>query len=72
MSTVKTLSIQEIAEMIDVPAKTIRRVLRANVDATPGRGGRWAINANDVEKLKALIAKNSSKSATVATLPDVE
>lgn len=68
----KTLSIQEIAEKIDVPAKTIRKVLRANSEKEnqPGRGGRWVIRESDIEKVRALINSHTAKSATVAQFSD--
>jgi transposase len=71
-ANVKTLSIQEIAEKIDVPAKTIRKVLRANSEKEnqPGRGGRWVIRESDIEKLRAMINSHTSKSATVAEFGD--
>lgn len=70
MAAVKTLSIQELSEKIDVPAKTIRKVLRANLDQTPGRGGRWVIRESDIEKVRAMINSHSAKTATVAEFGD--
>jgi hypothetical protein len=72
MAAIKTLSIQEVAEKIDVPAKTIRKVLRANSEKEnqPGRGGRWVIRESDIEKVRALINSHNSKSATVAEFGD--
>ena len=63
----KTLTIDEISAIIEIPAKTIRKVLRANSekDAQPGRGKRWAIRETDIEKVRAMMADH--KSVTVRT-----
>jgi transposase len=68
----KNLSIQEVADRIEVPAKTIRKVLRANSEKEnqPGRGGRWIVAESDIEKLRALINSHTAKSATVAQFSD--
>lgn len=68
MSNTKMLTIAEVSKIIDVSPRTIRKVLRATFekDAQPGKGGRWAIRANDVEKLRAKCDDYVAKSATVA------
>lgn len=66
----KTLSINEISERINVAPRTIRKALRANLDQTPGRGGRWVIRESDIEKVRAMIESHTAKSATVADFGD--
>lgn len=65
-----TLTINEVSERINVAPRTIRKVLRANVDATPGRGGRWVIRESDIDKVRAMIESHSAKSATIAEFAD--
>lgn len=66
-----TLSIQDLSDLIDVPAKTIRKILRANSDKEiqPGRGRRWVIRESDIEGIKSMINSHTSKAATVFVLP---
>jgi hypothetical protein len=68
----KTFTIQEIAEMIDVPARTIRKVLRANIekDAQPGRGARWAIAEKDIKALTEKVNAFNARAVVVADLSD--
>lgn len=67
----KTFTINEIAEKIDVPARTIRKVLRANIekDAQPGRGARWMIREKDIAKLTEMV---NAFNARAAVIPDFE
>lgn len=68
------ITIEMIAEMIDVKPRTIRKILR-NSDAlsakAPGRGGRWLFAETDIEKVKAIIEKGH-ESQSVIDLSDVE
>jgi hypothetical protein len=68
----KTFTIQEIAEMIDGPARTIRKVLRANIekDAQPGRGARWAIAEKDIKALTEKVNAFNARAVVVADLSD--
>ena len=68
----KTFTIQDISEMIDVPAKTIRKVLRANSDKTPGRGGRYVIAEKDVKRITELVMNHRAKNVTVFEFGDDE
>lgn len=72
MAAIKTLTIEALSAEINVNAKTIRKVLRANVakENQPGRGGRWVIKSSDIEKVRALCESHTAKSATVATFED--
>ena len=65
----KTLTINEVAERINVTPRTIRKVLRANFDETPGRGGRYAIAESDIPALVAMVNAYTAKTATVLTFP---
>lgn len=72
MAAVKTFTIAEIAEKIDVSPRIIRKVLRANVDkdAQPGRGARWMIRESDIAKLTEKVNAFSARAAVVADLSD--
>jgi len=48
---IKTMTINEVSERIGISPRTIRKVLRANFDETPGRGGRYAIAESDIPAL---------------------
>lgn len=65
----KTLTINEVSERINVSPRTIRKVLRANFDETPGRGGRYAIAESDIPALTAMVNAYTAKTATVLTFP---
>ena len=65
----KVLTINEISERINVSPRTIRKVLRANFDETPGRGGRYAIAESDIPALTAMVNAYTAKTATVLTFP---
>ena len=54
MAATKTLSIQDVADIIEKSPRTIRKALRAHFDkdAQPGRGGRWVIAEKDTEGSK--------------------
>jgi len=67
MTANKTFTINEIAEKINVSPRTIRKVLRANAgdNATPGRGGRYAIRESDIAALTEMVKTHTAKSATV-------
>lgn len=60
-----TLTINEVSERINVSPRTIRKVLRANFDSTPGRGGRYAIKVSDLPALTEMVNAHTAKSATV-------
>lgn len=70
---VKTFTIEAISEMIEVPAKTIRKILRANVPAEkqPGRGGRWVIAEKDLQTIKDMVNTYRAKTHSVADLSDL-
>jgi len=61
----KTLTINEVSERINVAPRTIRKVLRANFDETPGRGARYAINESDLPALIEMVNSHTAKSAVV-------
>ena len=49
----KTLTPKDLAEKLSTDSKTVRRFLRkAHGDDAPGQGGRWAIQAAQVAKLR--------------------
>lgn len=68
----KTYSINEIAEMIEVSPRTIRKVLRANIakDAQPGRGGKWVIRESDIAKLTEKVNAFNARAAVIAEFSD--
>ncbi|AVR56883.1 MerR-like helix-turn-helix DNA binding protein [Microbacterium phage Triscuit] len=70
MAAEKTFTIQEIADKIDVNARTIRKVLRANIekDAQPGRGARWMIRESQIGKLTEMVNAFNARAAVVPDL----
>jgi len=68
----KTLSIAEVASIIDVNPRMIRKALRANIakDAQPGRGGSWAIRESDIDKVRAMIETHNARTQKVVDLGD--
>lgn len=71
-TTDKTFTINEISERINVPARTIRKVLRANFDETPGRGARYAIRESQIAALTEMVKSHSAKSAVVLDFEKAE
>ena len=72
MAANKTLSIQDVADIIEKTPRTIRKALRAHFekDAQPGRGGRWVIAEKDVEKVRAIVELYSARTEKVADFGD--
>jgi hypothetical protein len=70
MAAEKTFSINEIAEKIEVPARTIRKVLRANIEKEnqPGRGARWMIRESQIKKLTEMCNAFNARAAVVPDL----
>ena len=64
-----TLTINEVAARINVTPRTIRKVLRANFDETPGRGGRYAIRVSDLPALRTMIESHTAKAAVTLEFP---
>jgi hypothetical protein len=64
-----TLTINEVAARINVTPRTIRKVLRANFDETPGRGGRYAIKVSDLPALRTMIESHTAKAAVTLEFP---
>ena len=64
-----TLTINEVAARINVTPRTIRKVLRANFDETPGRGGRYAIKVSDLPALRSMIESHTAKAAVTLEFP---
>ena len=68
----KTLSIQDVADLIEKTPRTIRKALRAHFDSAdqPGRGGRWAIAEKDIEKVRAIVESYTARTEKVADFGD--
>jgi DeoR/GlpR family transcriptional regulator of sugar metabolism len=64
-----TLTINQVSERINVSPRTIRKVLRANFDETPGRGGRYAIRESDLPALTEMVNSHTAKAAQVIEFP---
>lgn len=52
-SAVATITPKDFAEMVGSDPKTVRRFLRSLTENRAGKGGRWAIDASDLDELKA-------------------
>lgn len=46
-----TITPKELAAILDTDAKTCRKFLRSLTDDRAGKGGRWAIDADDIDAL---------------------
>lgn len=71
-NSVKTFTIAEVAEKIDVSPRTIRKVLRAAIakENQPGKGGRWVIRENEIATITKMCRNFTAKSATIADLSE--
>ena len=72
MANNKTLSIQDVSDIIEKTPRTIRKALRAHFDSAdqPGRGGRWAIAEKDIEKVRAIVESYAARTEKVADFGD--
>lgn len=54
-----TLNVSELAVRLDTDARTTRKFLRSvtPIDAQPGKGSRWAVEAKQVVSLKSKFTK---------------
>ena len=68
-NTNATLTINQVSERIGVAPRTIRKVLRANFDETPGRGARYAIRESDLAALTEMVKSHTAKSAVTLEFP---
>ena len=65
----------QFAEAAGTDSKTARRFLRSIIpaDARPGKGVRWAIDAELLDDLVARFdARGDRRTATITALPDAE
>lgn len=63
---------KEFAEKVGSDPKTVRRFLRKLMgENTPGKGQRWAIEANAVDDLAKRFASYSDRTARVVTVSDL-
>jgi len=60
---------KELAVELDTDPKTVRKFLRSLTPDRAGKGGRWVIDANDLDAIKAKFADYSARRAAVFTLP---
>ena len=58
-----TITTQELALELDTTPRMTRKFLRATLDETPGKGGRYAIEKRQVRSLKAQYAKYAADQA---------
>lgn len=68
-----TITPKALAEALGTDPKTCRRFLRSIVaaDNRPGKGARWAIEADAVEGLKERFAAYSNRTSKVVTVDDL-
>lgn len=60
---------KELAVELDTDPKTVRKFLRSLTADRAGKGGRWVIDAADLEAIKAKFADYNARRAAVFTLP---
>lgn len=71
-ASVKTLSINEVAIIIEAEPRMIRKVLRATIakENQPGRGAQWRIAESQIESLRDKVNAYSARAQVVADLSD--
>jgi DeoR/GlpR family transcriptional regulator of sugar metabolism len=64
---VKTLSVAEIAEKLDVAPRTVRKFLRSITpeDRRPGKGATWVLREKDFAKLQTKFTEWQERKARV-------
>lgn len=67
-----TLTAKELAIELNTDAKTCRKFLRSLTDDRAGKGGRWVIDAKDLDTLKDRFAAFNSRRTTTLTIADFE
>lgn len=81
-----TITISELAPLLDTDARTARKFLRTitPADAHPGKGSRWAIEKRDIRSLaskfkkftaaedEARKARNEAKALATPTAPETD
>jgi hypothetical protein len=67
------LTVTDLALRLDTDARTTRKFLRTitPIDAQPGKGSRWAIEARQVQSLKSKFKKFADDAAKDAAAPEV-
>lgn len=65
-----TLTASQLALHLNTDAKTCRRFLRSLTDDRAGKGGRWIIDANDLDALTERFAAFTARRTTTLTLTD--
>lgn len=63
---------KELAIELDTDAKTVRKFLRSLTTERAGKGGRWVIDADDLDTLKDRFAAYNSRRSTVLTIADFD
>lgn len=65
-----TITAKELAAELNTDAKTCRKFLRSLTDDRAGKGGRWEIDAADLDTLKDRFAAFTARRSTTLTLTD--
>lgn len=65
-----TITPKALATELNTDAKTVRKFLRSLTTDRAGKGGRWAIEADQVEALKAKYTEWKSAKVTTLALTD--
>lgn len=63
---------KELAAELDTDAKTVRKFLRSLTADRAGKGGRWAIDRDDLDALKVRFAAFNSRRTTTLTIADFD
>lgn len=67
-----TLTAKELAIELNTDAKTVRKFLRSLTDDRAGKGGRWAIAADDLPALRDRFAAFNSRRTVTLTIADFD
>lgn len=68
--TKATITPKELAIELNTDAKTVRKFLRTLTTDRAGKGGRWVIDAADLDALRIKFADFNSRRTTTLTLTD--
>lgn len=71
MPGISTLTPKELALELGTDPKTCRKFLRSLTSDRAGKGGRWVIDANDLDALKERFAAFNARKATILSLDDL-
>lgn len=59
-----TITPKELAQELNVDAKTLRRIMRSMAVETPGSGARWEIDSEFADALRERVSRTHNRKVT--------